>query len=212
MGDELLLYYVFIFTGILIFFGSVHDGFRVQRQKGIISESWVMPLLLFMGWLVQPMLWLNIFEMEPIIYILILSLAAFIYLAVHIYRKGRVFVIHETSKNILLERVRTELNHYSISYNEKEIADSKKVIFTLLDEDAVIKVSWRGEEKQFQTFRLSFKKWWRIYYYEEIKENIKDFFKEERDGKVFWKQILTNAGTGVFILGTMIFLFFTIKP
>lgn len=117
MGDELLLYYVFIFTGILIFFGSVHDGFRVQRQKGIISESWVMPLLLFMGWLVQPMLWLNIFKMEPIIYILILSLAAFIYLAVHIYRKGRVFVIHETSKNILLERVRTELNHYSISYN-----------------------------------------------------------------------------------------------
>ncbi|MBT2689713.1 hypothetical protein J7I93_16115 [Bacillus sp. ISL-47] len=212
MEDQLLLSYVFLISGIFIFFEAVYNGFKVQKHRGIISETWVPQLVLFLGGVAQPLIWFDLFELEPLVYITIILLIALIYLSLHLHIKGRVFVVHETSRAILLERIRQELDQYAITYSEEEKPDDKENTFILPDDGAVIKVSWRGEEKPVYTYRLSFRKWWRIYYYEEIKENIRESYKEEREGKVFWKQILTNAGSGAFILGMLIFMFFTMMP
>ncbi|CAM3758208.1 hypothetical protein [Cytobacillus oceanisediminis] len=212
MEDELLFYYLFMISGIFIFLGAVYDGFRIQRQRGIMSESWVLPLILFMVGLAQPFLGIKIFSLNPSIFFLIIVLSAIIYLFIQISMKGQVFVIHETDRETLVKRIRRELDLFSIHYEEEEKLNNKEYVFTLTEEDAALKVSWRGEEKQKHIYKLSFKKWWRIYHYIEIRENIIEFYKEERDGQIFWKQILGNAGNGALILGIMIFMFFTIKP
>ncbi|WNS73560.1 hypothetical protein RRV45_11560 [Bacillus sp. DTU_2020_1000418_1_SI_GHA_SEK_038] len=183
-----------LFASLLYFY----EAYRVYKYRGISAKSKVEALYSFSFFIVQMVLSSQYIFDENFLYPLIFSL--FIVFAIILYRffvTGQVIVVKHTSKNIIVERVRSELNRLSISFTEEGFDLSDLHQFNLEDQ-TVIKVSnpWGGE-KEFKTYHLSFKKWWRLYEYEDIKTNIIEKYRVEREEVVYWKQILFSIGLGI---------------
>ncbi|MEH7393503.1 hypothetical protein, partial [Bacillus sp. JJ1474] len=185
---------------------SFYEAFRVYKYRGISAKSKLEAMYTFSFFIFQTVLSSQFIFDENFLYPLIISLL--IVFAIILYRlfvTGQVLVIKQTSKNIVVERVRSELNRLSITFTEEGFDFSDLHQFHLEDQ-TIIKVSnpWGGE-KELKTYQLSFRKWWHLYEYEEIKTNIIEKYWEERENEVFWIQILLSIGLGI---GGFIFIGF----
>ncbi|MEH7526693.1 hypothetical protein V7149_26040 [Bacillus sp. JJ1503] len=180
-----------IISGLFASLLSFYDAYRVYKYRGISAKSKLEAMYTFSFFIIQTVLSSQYIFDENFLYPIIISLM--IVFAIILYRlfvTGQVLVIKQTSKNIVIERVRSELNRLSISFTEEGFDFSDLHQFHLEDQ-TIIKVSdpWGGE-KGIKTYQLSFRKWWRLYEYEEIKTNIIEKYREEREDEVYWKQIL----------------------
>ena len=187
-----------IISGLFASLLSFYEAYRIYKYRGISPRSKLEALYTFSFFIVQTVLSGQYIFDDNFLYPLIISLI--IVIAIILYRffvTGQVIVIKHTSKNLIVERVRSELNRLSISFTEEGFDFSDLHQFYLEDQ-TVIKVSnpWGGE-KEFKTYHLSFIKWWRLYEYEEIKINIVETYRVEREEEIYWKQIFSSLGLGI---------------
>lgn len=195
-----------IISGLFASLLSLYEAYRVYKYRGISAKSKLEAIYTFSFFIFQTVLsGYYIFD-ENFFYPLIISLI--IVFAIILYRffvTGQVIVIKHTSKNILVERVRSELNRLSISFTEEGFDFSDLHQFHLEDQTIIKVYSPWGGEKEFKTYQINLIKWWRLYEYEEIKTNIIEKYREERENEIYWKQILVSIGSGI---GGLIFMGF----
>ncbi|MFO1443726.1 hypothetical protein KDN24_10990 [Bacillus sp. Bva_UNVM-123] len=201
--DQLMLYFIII-SGFIAGCLSIFDGFRIQIYRGITTESRVALLFTLIIFFIQTFLQsYDLFEEHFLSIFIITLLLCMIILMIRLYINGRIIVIYRTSKSTVVERVRRELKFFNIPFTEEQRDHSDDHYFHL-DENMLIQISSNGKEKELDKYRLSFKKWWRQKHYREMKENMIEQYRKERDGEIFWKEIFLNIGLGLIIFAFII--------
>ncbi|WP_138419407.1 hypothetical protein [Aquibacillus sediminis] len=201
MGDDLYVQFLFlVFAGIFLGLSLFYSAYRIQKKRGVVTESnigYVLMLLISSLQLLQalrlevnPVIWYGIF-----IGILVISLIS------RFYFNGRDVTFYETTKESVVSLLDEELTNLSIPFEIKDDNLVDETIVDLYQDQVKIKVvagMWGDKNK---TITVSFKKWWRLPLVEEIQYRIIDVYRQQREGKLFWKQMVWNGvvGLGIFV-------------
>lgn len=201
-----IIYLFFLVSGLIASLLIFYEAFRVQVNRGVIVESKLELLFSFLVFIIQPVLpGQFLFNDDPFYTLIVMLVVALIFIVTRIYIRGRLITIYNTSKRTLVERIQNNLRYFSIPFTEEEGGGSDEHFF-YLEDNVVIKISSSGADKEHKNYRLSFKKWWRLYFFQEIKDSLFDVYRKEREEEVFWKEILLNLGLGISVLSFTFFV------
>ncbi len=202
MLDFLIIY------GIIMAILSFYDAFRIQVYRGVAESSKISAIFVMLFLVIQLFLeGKEALGVNSILLMVIIASTVMIILFVKIYVNGRSIIIYRTSRAIVIERTRTQLQNLSVSFSEEEGINSDDYFFRL-DENVSLKISSNGLGLNPKDYRLTIKKWWKLPNYKDMKENLIYQYREEREGEIFWKELLFNIGFGFL---TLLFIYYMVQ-
>lgn len=200
---------VLVIIGFLSGAALIFDAFRIQKKKGVVTELKTTYTVLLMGSTLQFIQLLNLIEASPYLWYGMLACFLIISLLIIMYFRGRNIYIYEAEKGSVVSYFEEELQHLSIAYEKKESMVSEDTIFKMKDHQVMIRVEPGLLGEEIKMYKVSFKRWWRSPIIEEIQYKLFDELRQQREGKIFWKQIIINSMAGMaIILVTLVILWY----
>ncbi|QOY33851.1 hypothetical protein AWH56_013935 [Anaerobacillus isosaccharinicus] len=203
MNEELLFKtYGLLFLGFAWGITSIYEAIRIQRQKGVVTESRVVFVTMLILSFLQ-ILMMDRLDIDLFIWFGIFGSIILISLWVRVYFGGKNVKIYETTRERIIPILENTLKDMSIPYEEKDGLNSEETVFHLIEDKTKISVEGGifGEEEKDYT--ISLKKTWRSYRMEELQLRLIESYRDQKEEKIYWKQILINVVLGIaFILGT----------
>lgn len=206
MSDHILFqFFLFILIGLFSGLCFLYEAYRIQKHKGVVTESRIIFIFMLIISIVQ---FYNFDRLgaDPFLLYAILTIALLLGIFLKFYFGGKEITVYETSKEAIVSLVEEELSNHSIPYEKKASSYDEEIFFNVNIEKVKISIDTGifGEERKI--YKLSFKKWWRSPQIEEVRYEVLEILRQQREGMMFWKEIFLNCIIGVaIILGTSYF-------
>ncbi|MBU8906146.1 hypothetical protein [Desertibacillus haloalkaliphilus] len=200
MGDDLYLQFIFIVcAGFILGLYFFYSAYRIQKQRGVVIESKIVFVLMLLISIV-PFFYVGSLGVDPFIMYGVVIGILVVGLLSRFYFNGKEVTIYETTKESVVSLLNKELTQRSIPYEIKGDFQADETIFDLYEGKAKIKVEAGilGEERK--NIKISFKRWWSTPQVDEVQYRIMEVYRKDRDGELFWKQILLHCILGFGII------------
>ncbi|MCT8137337.1 hypothetical protein H1D32_06005 [Anaerobacillus sp. CMMVII] len=163
---------------------TLYEAFRIQKQKGVVTESRIVFITLIFISILQ-FLMMERMDIDPILWYGMLGIILMIGLGLRAYFGGKKVTIYETTSEDVIPILKKTLTDMEIPFEEKSGFHNEETVFHLVEEQTKISVEGGilGEEKK--DYQLTFKKVWRSYRMEELQLHLIDAYRQQREDKVF---------------------------
>lgn len=207
MNEELLFNtYGLLFLGFAWGISSIYEAIRIQKQKGVVTESRVVFVTMLILSFLQ-ILMMDRLDIDLYIWFGIFGSIILISMWVRVYFGGKNVKIYETTRERIIPILENTLKDMSIPYEEKGGLNSEETVFHLIEDKTKISVEGGILGEEIKNYEISFKKTWRSYRMEELQLRLIEAYRDQREEKVFWKPVLINVVLGFsFILGASYFV------
>lgn len=207
MNEELLFNtYGLLFLGFAWGISSIYEAIRIQKQKGVVTESRVVFVTMLILSFLQ-ILMMDRLDIDLYIWFGIFGSIILISMWVRVYFGGKNVKIYETTRERIIPILENTLKDMSIPYEEKDGLNSEETVFHLIEDKTKISVEGGILGEEIKNYEISFKKTWRSYRMEELQLRLIEAYRDQREEKVFWKPVLINVVLGLsFILGASYFV------
>ena len=209
MNEELLFNtYGLLFLGFAWGITSIYEAIRIQKQKGVVTESRVVFVTMLILSFLQ-ILMMDRLDIDLFIWFGIFGSIILISLWLRVYFGGKNVKIYETTREQILPILENTLKDMSIPYEEKDglKLNSEETVFHLIEDKTKISIEGGILGEDIKDYTISLKKTWRSYRMEELQLRLIEAYRDQREEKVFWKPVLINVVLGLsFILGASYFV------
>lgn len=201
--DEQILFntYGLLFLGFAWGIISIYEAIRIQKLKGVVTESRVVFVTMLILSFLQ-ILMMDRLDIDLFIWFGIFGSIILISLWLRVYFGGKNVKIYETTREQIIPILENTLKDMSIPYEEKDGLNSEETVFHLIEDKTKISIEGGILGEDIKDYTISLKKTWRSYRMEELQLRLIETYRYQREEKVFWKPVLINVVLGLsFILG-----------